>query len=426
MNIKGWMMGVSWGVLCFPSWGLVDESVDPELEARSKPKENFIRPENQEDDMIRLIRAIKDYSDSDNKVIIIEIILAHINKPDLDLMLQVLRENLDKIDRESAIEDIKGFLDTEGQTRELQILEKHWEHSYLPFSALSVQDRKFAKECNPDGLESEIYEYFLDKLSEYLLGEQSAADTTPEEDLGWEELFKHSVAQQLKSRYTPAKLRQMNIDLENLLSIELIIALREREFTPEEESQLDEIIRLLDRSPEQRLWNAIGCAFSTPKIALQKVKAIVEEEEIDLNLPEFPFLVSAAGIYQNGGLKIVQFLLDKGADIEMVDTHEWTALHKAAWHDNIEVVKLLIDRGTNVNSKNENGQTPLHLAWGHDCSEIIKLLIDNGADCDTPINIQTDADIPFAMAIQRRKETYDESEKMKIRHLINELRLHTP
>jgi hypothetical protein len=61
------------------------------------------------------------------------------------------------------------------------------------------------------------------------------------------------ITRQLKERFTPEKLLQMNIDLEKLLEIENLLTLpRSRKWTPEEESLLDEAIRALDRSGERR------------------------------------------------------------------------------------------------------------------------------------------------------------------------------
>jgi hypothetical protein len=196
---------------------LINHQGKPESQGSSEPEEG-------NDNMARFAQAIEDYSNFNDRVLAVEILMNHVNRDDLDLMLQIIREKLDKDDQEAIIEDVKEYLDMEGKIEELQILEEHLERANLPFSALSEEDRKFVEECNPEGHESEVYSHLLDKLSEYLLGQDS----------GWEELFKHSVARQFKEWFTSEELPQINIDLEKLLQIELITALREREWTPEE------------------------------------------------------------------------------------------------------------------------------------------------------------------------------------------------
>jgi hypothetical protein len=143
MNIKGWIMGVSWGFLCPISWGLVDELVDSEPEERSESEESFVlgfpgdirpsiveipidhaaRPE--DDDMARFVQAIEDYANFDDRVLAVEILMNHVHRDDLGPMLQIIREKLDKNDQEAIIEDVKGLLDSRGLTLELQILEEY-------------------------------------------------------------------------------------------------------------------------------------------------------------------------------------------------------------------------------------------------------------------------------------------------------------
>ncbi|MDR0740186.1 MAG: hypothetical protein LBF34_00550 [Puniceicoccales bacterium] len=116
MKIKGWIMGVSWGFLCSSSWGAVDESVGSGPAERSELKESF-RPEEEENDIDRLIRATKDYSDLDNRVTITDVLINHLYRDDLDLILQTLMENLDRDDREDAIEGLKNFIDDKGESK---------------------------------------------------------------------------------------------------------------------------------------------------------------------------------------------------------------------------------------------------------------------------------------------------------------------
>ncbi|CAB1337712.1 unnamed protein product, partial [Coregonus sp. 'balchen'] len=66
-----------------------------------------------------------------------------------------------------------------------------------------------------------------------------------------------------------------------------------------------------------------------------------------------------------GHVKIVEFLLDLGVEVNLQDD---------------EIVKSLINKGAQLNSVNQNGCTPLHYAASKDRYEIALLLLESGAD----------------------------------------------
>ncbi len=68
------------------------------------------------------------------------------------------------------------------------------------------------------------------------------------------------------------------------------------------------------------------------------------------------------------------------------DKLEWTPLHFAVANGSLKMVKFLLSKGANVNAKASMGETPLHIA---NCLEIAKLLILKGAD----INSQDDSGV---------------------------------
>ncbi len=78
--------------------------------------------------------------------------------------------------------------------------------------------------------------------------------------------------------------------------------------------------------------------------------------------------------------KLVTFLLDKGADINLTDDGDDTALMEAAnSHDpqNKVIVKLLLDRGANVHA---SGTRALLNAAKEGGPEVVQLLLQKGAD----------------------------------------------
>ncbi len=81
-----------------------------------------------------------------------------------------------------------------------------------------------------------------------------------------------------------------------------------------------------------------------------------------------------------GNLKVIKLLLDKGANIDMVDQDGWTALMGATVQGRTEPVRLLLEHGADVNAKNCNGETALVMATGMQHSEIEDVLREHGAE----------------------------------------------
>ena len=66
-------------------------------------------------------------------------------------------------------------------------------------------------------------------------------------------------------------------------------------------------------------------------------------------------------------IEAVQYLLSKGADVNLVDRNGETAMHGAAYNSLPKMVKVLTDRGAKVegwNRKNKHGWTPVLIAEG--------------------------------------------------------------
>ena len=81
-----------------------------------------------------------------------------------------------------------------------------------------------------------------------------------------------------------------------------------------------------------------------------------------------------------GGLKVIQLLLDQGADVNTLGGRFGNALQAAAYHGKIEVIQLLLDKGADVNSQGGMFGTVLQAAAYSGKTEVIQLLLDNGAN----------------------------------------------
>jgi ankyrin repeat protein len=122
-------------------------------------------------------------------------------------------------------------------------------------------------------------------------------------------------------------------------------------------------------------------------------------------------LISAAA---RGDLEIVNLLVRRGADVNVKDKRQYTALFHAieamyddvalvlmsqpsldpnvqgkngttalisyVWQDRKDAVEKLLERGANVNAQDADGDAPLHGAAQNGNVEILNLLLDKGAD----------------------------------------------
>jgi len=80
--------------------------------------------------------------------------------------------------------------------------------------------------------------------------------------------------------------------------------------------------------------------------------------------------------------RVIQRLLEKGADVECRSNDGQTPLWWAAEKGYEAVVKLLLEKGAHVESRDNDGNTPLlSAAWGgHEAA--VKLLLEKGADME--------------------------------------------
>ena len=92
---------------------------------------------------------------------------------------------------------------------------------------------------------------------------------------------------------------------------------------------------------------------------------------------ERPAVIDAA---RNGDRAALRALIQKKADVNQPDLDGATALHWAAYHDDLESVDLLITAGANVNAANDLGATPLWNASTNAAVPVAKRLLDAGAN----------------------------------------------
>ncbi|XP_069125234.1 transient receptor potential cation channel subfamily A member 1-like isoform X2 [Argopecten irradians] len=84
----------------------------------------------------------------------------------------------------------------------------------------------------------------------------------------------------------------------------------------------------------------------------------------------------------NGHVPITELLLSHDAIIERRDKEHMTAMHRAAMYNRYQIVELLMNRGGNVNVKSEDQMSPLMMACWKGHVQTTNFLLKHGAKID--------------------------------------------
>lgn len=108
-----------------------------------------------------------------------------------------------------------------------------------------------------------------------------------------------------------------------------------------------------------------------------------------LSLAFVPALSAAesrlADVAEKSDRAAIRTLLKQHAGVNAPQADGMTALHWAAYHDDLETAKLLVEARANVKATNRYGVTPLSLACQNGSTPIVELLLENGADANTTL-----------------------------------------
>jgi ankyrin repeat protein len=85
---------------------------------------------------------------------------------------------------------------------------------------------------------------------------------------------------------------------------------------------------------------------------------------------------------QNKHFEVVQWLLQYGADVNVITTTLISPLYVAAFNGNLQVVEWLLQRGAAVDQANSDGLTPLLVAAYNGRTDCVKRLVEAGANLE--------------------------------------------
>ncbi|WAO88119.1 Hypothetical protein NCS54_00545100 [Fusarium falciforme] len=164
----------------------------------------------------------------------------------------------------------------------------------------------------------------------------------------------------------------------------------------------------------QRRLNAMHIAAKYGQYHL--IRYLHLEYGIDLDLPDQASNTALAyAMEPSENLRVINYLISKGADLALMDDGGFTPLHRAITLPNAEeakpIVATLIDAGADLNAFNNSVQNiPLTIAIRFTQSSLIAMLVDAGAYVDA-----------FHLRLALRAENLDEETRDNISACVDAL-----
>ncbi|XP_057407171.1 ankyrin repeat and SOCS box protein 1 isoform X2 [Balaenoptera acutorostrata] len=109
-------------------------------------------------------------------------------------------------------------------------------------------------------------------------------------------------------------------------------------------------------------------------------------------LPCTPLRIAATAGHGN----CVDFLIRKGAEVDLVDVKGQTALYVAVVNGHLESAQILLEAGADPNGSRHHRSTPVYHASRVGRADILKALIRYGADVDVNHHLTPDVQPPFS------------------------------
>jgi ankyrin repeat protein len=108
--------------------------------------------------------------------------------------------------------------------------------------------------------------------------------------------------------------------------------------------------------------------------ALSRCREGQELGRVTMNARTFGEMGALHFAARDGEQAMVEFLLERGADVNEPAEEGWTPLHFAAAEGNSFVAEVLLENGARVDARDFQGRTPLDLAVVAEHSSVIEII----------------------------------------------------
>ena len=119
---------------------------------------------------------------------------------------------------------------------------------------------------------------------------------------------------------------------------------------------------------------SLACYFGQGTIATYLIEAGADLHATATNGTNIQALHAAVA---RNDYQMCELLLQKGAEVNALQTQSVTALHSAVHRGNIALVKLLMEHGANKEGKMDNGDTPISIAEREGHKDILEYFHQN-------------------------------------------------
>ena len=113
---------------------------------------------------------------------------------------------------------------------------------------------------------------------------------------------------------------------------------------------------------------------------LQAVKNLLAQDPSNLNATDEAKYTPLHWACMRAHWDVAEYLIEKGADLNVAGGDGGTQINWAVHHDNVEIVKLMVEKGAKLNIRNKWGMTELHTAIWRGCIRVVEYLLDKGSD----------------------------------------------